>query len=116
MCNIDSFKIDLKALPQGITEKEFKLTNEYFEAIDAPDVQRGELSSSLSVNRTDDFFELNFHTEGVVQDSFMRKITFQELTRDGLDALAPAITAMAEAEGLDAHANAVRVRMKGGIL
>ena len=30
MCNIDSFKIDLKALPQGITEKEFKLTNEYF--------------------------------------------------------------------------------------
>ena len=66
MCNIDSFKIDLKALPQGITEKEFKLTNEYFEAIDAPDVQRGELSSSLSVNRTDDFFELNFHTKGVV--------------------------------------------------
>ena len=66
MCNIDSFKIDLKALPQGITEKEFKLTNEYFEAIDAPDVQRGELSSSLSINRTDDFFELNFHTEGVV--------------------------------------------------
>ena len=60
MCNIDSFKIDLKALPQGITEKEFKLTNEYFEAIDAPDVQRGELSSSLSINRTDDFFELNF--------------------------------------------------------
>ena len=67
MCNIDSFKIDLKALPQGITEKEFKLTNEYFEAIDAPDVQRGELSSSLSINRTDDFFELNFHTEGVVR-------------------------------------------------
>ena len=53
---------------------------------------------------------------GVNIDSFMRKITFQELTRDGLDALAPAITAMAEAEGLDAHANAVRVRMKGGIL
>ena len=40
----------------------------------------------------------------------------KDLTRDGLDALAPAITAMAEAEGLDAHANAVRVRMKGGIL
>ena len=40
----------------------------------------------------------------------------KDMTRDGLDALAPAITAMAEAEGLDAHANAVRVRMKGGIL
>ena len=51
---------------------------------------------------------------GVNVDSFMRKITFQELTRDGLDALAPAITAMAEAEGLDAHANAVRIRTEGG--
>ena len=53
---------------------------------------------------------------GVNTESFMRKITYQELTRGGLEALAPTITAMAEAEGLDAHANAVRVRMKGGIL
>ena len=66
MCNIESFKIDLKALPQGLSSFEFKLDDEYFKAIDAPDVQRGELSSSLSVNRTDDFFELSFHTEGVV--------------------------------------------------
>ena len=66
MSNIESFKIDLKALPQGLTNLEFKLDNEYFEAIDAPDVQRGELQSCLSINRTDDFFELNFHTEGVV--------------------------------------------------
>lgn len=51
---------------------------------------------------------------GVNTESFMRKITYQELTRGGLEALAPTITAMAEAEGLDAHANAVRIRMKGG--
>ena len=66
MCNIESFKIDLKALPQGKTSLEYKLDDEYFKAIDAPDVQRGELLCSLSVNRTDDFFELEFHTEGVV--------------------------------------------------
>lgn len=47
-------------------------------------------------------------------ESFMRKITYQELTRGGLEALAPTITAMAEAEGLDAHANAVRIRTEGG--
>lgn len=47
---------------------------------------------------------------GVNLDSFMRKITYQELTREGLGLLAPAITAMAEAEGLDAHALAVSVR------
>jgi len=47
---------------------------------------------------------------GVNLDSFMRKITYQELTLEGLGLLAPAITAMAEAEGLDAHALAVSVR------
>lgn len=66
MCNIESFKIDLKALPQGTSILEFKLDDSYFKAIDAPDIQCGELSSSLSISRTDDFFELNFHTEGIV--------------------------------------------------
>ena len=49
---------------------------------------------------------------GVNTDSFLRKITYQELTRDGLSALSPTIVAMAEAEGLGAHAAAVRVRLK----
>lgn len=47
---------------------------------------------------------------GVNLDSFMRKMTYQELSREGLALLAPTITAMAEAEGLDAHALAVAVR------
>lgn len=49
---------------------------------------------------------------GVNIDSYMRKITFQELTADGLRSLAPVITAMATAEGLDAHAAAVTVRLE----
>lgn len=48
---------------------------------------------------------------GVNLDSFMHRITYQELTRTGLESLAPTITAMATAEGLDAHANAVHVRI-----
>ena len=47
---------------------------------------------------------------GVNIDSFQRKMTLQELTPQGLASLAPTILAMAEAEGLDAHAAAVRVR------
>jgi len=47
---------------------------------------------------------------GVSVDSFVRKTTFQELTPEGLHTLAPTIVAMAEAEGLRAHANAVRIR------
>ena len=45
-------------------------------------------------------------------DSYLRKITFQELTREGLRRLAPTIEAMAMAEGLDAHADAVRIRLE----
>ena len=48
---------------------------------------------------------------GVNTDSFLRKITFQELTREGLAGLAPTIETMAEAEGLDGHAAAVRLRL-----
>ena len=66
MCNIESFKIDLKALHQGKTNFEFKLDDEYFKAIDAVDIQRGELNCNLVISRTEDFFELEFHTEGVV--------------------------------------------------
>ena len=47
---------------------------------------------------------------GVNIDSFMHKITYQELTREGLGLLADVITTMARAEGLDAHALAVTVR------
>ena len=49
---------------------------------------------------------------GVNMDSFLRKMTLQTLTRDGLRGLAPTITAMAGAEGLQAHANAVTLRLQ----
>ncbi|WP_297060046.1 histidinol dehydrogenase [uncultured Duncaniella sp.] len=48
---------------------------------------------------------------GVNIESYMRRITYQELTPAGLAALAPVITAMATAEGLDAHAAAVNIRI-----
>jgi histidinol dehydrogenase len=50
---------------------------------------------------------------GVNMDSFMRKMTLQELTREGLSSLAPTIVNMARAEGLDAHARAVTLRIEG---
>ncbi len=50
---------------------------------------------------------------GVNMDSFMRKMTLQELTREGLESLAPTIVNMAQAEGLDAHARAVTLRIEG---
>lgn len=47
---------------------------------------------------------------GVNLDSYFRKMTLQEISRDGLRRLAPTIVAMAEAEGLQAHAAAASIR------
>jgi len=49
---------------------------------------------------------------GVSVDSFVKKITFQELTPEGLRLIAPTVTQMAREEGLEAHALAVDVRFK----
>jgi histidinol dehydrogenase len=48
---------------------------------------------------------------GVSVDSFVKKITFQRLTTEGVKNLAPTVTTMAEAEELKAHAEAVRIRI-----
>ncbi|RYE16345.1 MAG: histidinol dehydrogenase, partial [Sphingobacteriales bacterium] len=47
---------------------------------------------------------------GVSVDSFVKKITFQFITADGLKNIGPAVQTLAELEGLHAHANAVAVR------
>ena len=49
---------------------------------------------------------------GVNLDSFLKNITFQELTKQGLVTLGNTIELMAEAEGLMAHKNAVTIRLK----
>ncbi len=49
---------------------------------------------------------------GVSLDSFVKKITFQKLSKKGLQNIGKAIELMAEAEGLQAHKNAVTVRIK----
>ncbi len=48
---------------------------------------------------------------GVSLDSFVKKVTFQELTKEGLQNIGSAVEAMAEAEGLFAHKNAVTIRL-----
>ena len=48
---------------------------------------------------------------GVNLDSYCRKITFQHLSRQGIDSIGQAVVTMAENEQLEAHANAMRVRL-----
>jgi histidinol dehydrogenase len=48
---------------------------------------------------------------GVSVDSFVKKITFQKIDRTGLQNIGQTVITMAKAEGLDAHANAVHIRL-----
>lgn len=50
---------------------------------------------------------------GVSLDSFVKKITFQQLSKEGIENIGGAVEVMAVAEGLDAHKNAVVVRRDG---
>jgi histidinol dehydrogenase len=49
---------------------------------------------------------------GVSADSFLKKITYQEISGEGIRNLGPVIEIMAEAEFLNGHKNAVSVRLK----
>lgn len=49
---------------------------------------------------------------GVNLDSYCRKITFQNLSEEGIRSIGPAVVCMAENEHLEAHANAMRLRLK----
>ncbi|MGR3809506.1 histidinol dehydrogenase [Jiulongibacter sp. NS-SX5] len=49
---------------------------------------------------------------GVSVDSFVKKITYQRISKDGLQKLGPVVSKMAEEEQLQGHSNAVKVRLK----
>jgi len=48
---------------------------------------------------------------GVSVDSFMKQITMQQISKDGLQVLGPAVEKLADIEGLQAHKNAVSIRL-----
>lgn len=66
MCTLDSFRIDLKGLEESTTALDFHLTDEYFAAIEASEIRRGDLSVALSIRKAATLFELDFHIEGHV--------------------------------------------------
>ena len=49
---------------------------------------------------------------GVSVDSFVKKITFQKITKKGIENIGPAVEKLAAAEKLNAHKNAISIRLK----
>lgn len=66
MSKLEQFKIDLKGLPEGENAFRFDIADDFFEAVDAPAVKHGNVVSTLTVQRTGDLFDLDFHINGSV--------------------------------------------------
>ena len=65
--DLETLKIDLKGLNEGVNHLEFDLDDTYFKAIEAPEVSQGKVRVFLDITRTgNDFFTLDFHETGVV--------------------------------------------------
>ncbi len=70
----------------------------------------GDYASGTNHTLPTNGFARNF--SGVSVESFQKKISFQELSGEGIRSIGPAIEIMAEAENLRAHRNAVSIRLK----
>ena len=66
MYSLEPFKIDLNSLKEGKNDFQFELTDGYFDAIEAPEIRRGDLAAAVTVDRRGDTFELLFDIEGSV--------------------------------------------------
>ena len=66
MDRLKPYKIELLGLKEGANAFSFKLTDEYFEAIDADIVQHGDLDVDLQIERKSSLFELDFNIKGEV--------------------------------------------------
>ena len=66
MCSLERLKVDLKGMKEAVMTSEYDLDDEFFKALDGSQLEHGALHVSVSIRKMTGFFELQFHTEGVV--------------------------------------------------
>ena len=74
MCSLEQLKIDLKGLQEASVVLEYDLGDDYFSALDGSQLEHGALHVSVSIRKMTGFFDLQFHTEGVVTVSCDRVV------------------------------------------
>ncbi len=86
MNNLEALKIDLKGLKDDVTRMSFGLDNEYFAAVDGPEISEGNVNVDLTIHKVGaGGFELTFHITGDVTvqcDRCLDDMT-QEVVADG---------------------------------
>ena len=67
MCQLERFKIDLKALTEDVTPLEYELDDQFFQQLDDAQLQQGSLHVSGSIRKAVGFYELQLHSAGTVR-------------------------------------------------
>ena len=63
---LNKYKVELKNMLTDVCEYEYQLDNQFFADLEAPEVQKGNVSVSLKVKKTSGIYQLDFYTEGMV--------------------------------------------------
>ena len=66
MDRLKPFKIELHGLKEGINSFSYKLTDDFFDAVEADIVRQGELDADVQIERKSNLFEVNFNIKGLV--------------------------------------------------
>ena len=66
MCNVETYRIDFKALTESVTVLDYDLDDDFFKTLDGSQLEHGSLHVSVSIRKMAGFFELQFHSEGTV--------------------------------------------------
>ncbi len=66
MSDLESLKIDLKELKEGVTTLDFILDDTFFDSIDATEIKRGRVDAALSIRKTENYFHFVADLKGLV--------------------------------------------------
>lgn len=67
MGKLDGYKVDLKGLSADNVSYQWKVDNDFFSAVEGPEIEAGSLDVALQVKRTSDAYELMFQLKGEVE-------------------------------------------------
>jgi phosphoribosyl-ATP pyrophosphohydrolase/phosphoribosyl-AMP cyclohydrolase/histidinol dehydrogenase len=94
----------------AFTPERFVFVNKNVELLMISHLSCGDYASGTNHTLPTNGYARQF--SGVNTLSFQKHITSQEITPDGLKSLGPVVVTLADCEGLEAHANAVRIRLR----
>ncbi len=79
MDKLDGYKVDLKGMTSDTVSYQWHIDDNFFSAVQGPEIQQGELDASLRVKQTSDAFELTFGFAGTVKVACDRCLELMDL-------------------------------------